>query len=83
MLSRATIVLDNRCEKVSGGTFHSFANIILRKYSKLLGLKNNFTIMDRSDCEDVINHIVAQMFPKKKKDFRKINPFRYLFKKYK
>ena len=67
MLSRATIVLDNRCEKVSGGTFHSFANIILRKYSKLLGLKNNFTIMDRSDCEDVINHIVAQMFPKKEK----------------
>lgn len=71
MLSRATIVLDNRCEKVSGGTFHSFANIILRKYSKLLGLKNNFTIMDRSDCEDVINHIVAQMFPKKEKRFPK------------
>lgn len=71
MLSRATIVLDNRCEKVSGGTFHSFANIILRKYSKLLGLKNNFTIMDRSDCEDVINHIVAQMFPKKEKKFPK------------
>lgn len=39
MLSRATIVLDNRCEKVAGGTFHSFANLILRKYSKLLKLK--------------------------------------------
>ena len=71
MLSRATIVLDNRCEKVAGGTFHSFANIILRKYSKLLGLKNNFTIMDRADCEDVINHIVAQLFPKKEKRFPK------------
>lgn len=71
MLSRATIVLDNRCEKVAGGTFHSFANIILRKYSKLLGLKNNFTIMDRTDCEDVINHIVGQMFPKKEKRFPK------------
>ena len=71
MLSRATIVLDNRCEKVAGGTFHSFANIILRKYSKLLGLKNNFTIMDRADCEDVINHIVGQLFPKKEKRFPK------------
>lgn len=71
MLSRATIVLDNKCEKVAGGTFHSFANIILRKYSKLLGLKNNFTIMDRADCEDVINHIVGQLFPKKEKRFPK------------
>lgn len=71
MLSRATIVLDNRCEKVAGGTFHSFANIILRKYSKLLELKNNFTIMDRADCEDVINHIVGQLFPKKEKRFPK------------
>ena len=71
MLSRATIVLDNRCEKVAGGTFHSFANIILRKYSKLLGLKNNFTIMDRAGCEDVINHIVGQLFPKKEKRFPK------------
>lgn len=71
MLSRATIVLDNRCEKVAGGTFHSFANIILRKYSKLLGLKNNFTIMDRADCKDVINHIVGQLFPKKEKRFPK------------
>ena len=71
MLSRASLVLDSRCEKVAGGTFHSFSNIILRKYSKLLGLKNNFTIMDRADCEDIINHIVGQMFPKKEKRFPK------------
>lgn len=71
MLSRATLVLDQRCEKVAGGTFHSFANIILRKYAKLLGLKNNFTILDRADCEDIVNHIVGQMFPKKEKRFPK------------
>lgn len=71
MLSRAALVLDERCEKVAGGTFHSFANIILRKYSKLLKLKNNFTIMDKSDCEDIINHITGQMFPKKEKRFPK------------
>lgn len=71
MLSRATVVLDNRCEKVAGGTFHSFANIILRKYSKLLKLKNNFTILDSADCEDIINHIVGQLYPKKEKRFPK------------
>lgn len=71
MLNRAALVLDNRCEKVAGGTFHSFANVVLRKYASALKLKNNFTIMDRADCEDVINHIVGQLFPKKEKRFPK------------
>ena len=30
MLNRASTILDQRCNNVSGGTFHSFANIILR-----------------------------------------------------
>lgn len=71
MLNRATAVLDDRCENVAGGTFHSFANMILRKYSKLLGLKNNFTIMDSADAEDVINHITGKLYPKKDKRFPK------------
>ncbi|MCR5265503.1 MAG: ATP-dependent helicase [Cyanobacteria bacterium RUI128] len=71
MLNRATAVLDDRCENVAGGTFHSFANMILRKYSKILGLKNNFTIMDSADAEDVINHITAKLYPKKEKRFPK------------
>lgn len=71
MLNRATSVLDDRCENVAGGTFHSFANMILRKYSKILGLKNNFTIMDSADAEDVINHITGKLYPKKDKRFPK------------
>ena len=71
MLNRAASVLDDRCENVAGGTFHSFANMILRKYSKILGLKNNFTIMDSADAEDVINHITAKLYPKKEKRFPK------------
>jgi ATP-dependent DNA helicase UvrD/PcrA len=38
MMNRAAILLDNRCSKINGGTFHSFANLILRKYSKLVGI---------------------------------------------
>ncbi len=81
MLNRATLVLDNRCEKVAGGTFHSFANIILRKYSKLLKLKNNFTIMDKTDCEDIINHITGKLYPKKEKRFPKKNTILEIYSK--
>ena len=27
MLTRASLILDERCDKVAGGTFHSFANV--------------------------------------------------------
>ena len=70
MLSRASTLLDERCRKVSGGTFHSFANSILRKYAKLLGISNNFTILDRSDSEDAVNFIRTQLgFNKQDKRF--------------
>lgn len=69
MLNRAVMILDSRCEKVAGGTFHSFSNFILRKYSNLLELRNNFTIIDRADAEDVINHIRAQVIEKQEKRF--------------
>ena len=71
MLNRASLVLDDRCEQVAGGTFHSFANLILRKYSAALGLKNSFTIMDSADAQDVIQHVTNVLFPKKEKRFPK------------
>ena len=71
MLNRASLVLDERCDKVAGGTFHSFANMILRKYASFLGLKNNFTIMDTADSEDVMAHVANTLYPKKEKRFPK------------
>ncbi|MBI4811393.1 MAG: ATP-dependent helicase [Ignavibacteriales bacterium] len=61
MLRRAAILLDYRCEKVSGGTFHSFANLILRKYSNLIGFDRSFTILDQGDAEDVMNLIRTRL----------------------
>lgn len=55
MLRRASMLLDARCERVAGGTFHSFANLILRQYAPLLGFQSSFTILDQSDAEDVVN----------------------------
>lgn len=61
MLRKASILLDSRCEQVSGGTFHSFANSVLRKYAGQLGYENNFTILDQTDAEDVVNLIRTRM----------------------
>jgi DNA helicase-2/ATP-dependent DNA helicase PcrA len=61
MLRRASSILDERCSKVSGGTFHSFANMVLRKYAPLISFNNNFTILDRGDAEDVINVIRTRL----------------------
>lgn len=54
MLNRAADLLDNRCEGVSGGTFHSFANYILRRYSHYIGFDSGFNILDRDDSETLI-----------------------------
>lgn len=61
MLRRAAILLDARCEKVAGGTFHSFANIVLRQYAPLIGFEPSFTILDQGDAEDVVNLLRTQM----------------------
>lgn len=60
MMRRASMLLDDRCSKIRGGTFHSFANITLRKYARAIGLDSNFTILDQGDSEDVINLIRSQ-----------------------
>lgn len=81
MMDRAAILLDNRCSKINGGTFHSFANLTLRKYAKAVKLDNGFTILDQSDSEDVINLIRSQLnlsqikkrFPNKQTIFKIIS----------
>jgi DNA helicase II / ATP-dependent DNA helicase PcrA len=61
MLRRASILLDHRCEKVAGGTFHSFANGILRRHAPLIGYDRSFTILDQGDAEDVMNLIRTRL----------------------
>ncbi|MBI3811081.1 MAG: ATP-dependent helicase [Nitrospirae bacterium] len=54
MLSRAGLLLGTVCDRVAGGTFHSFSNTILRRHGTAIGLEPAFTILDRPDGEDVI-----------------------------
>ena len=74
MLKRASSVLDDRCRRVAGGTFHSFANTLLRQYATEIGFPPQFTIMDRSDAEELVGGIRKELgltksdqrFPKKR-----------------
>src|SRR5215475_2875708 len=73
MLELVERLVGNTSRAVAGGAFHSFANTVLRRHGGVMGLKPNFTILDRSDMEDVLNLLRTRMglasrerrFPKK------------------
>ena len=45
---------EEAASKATACTFHSFCVMILRKYSKKIGINPNFTVLSESDDEDVI-----------------------------
>ncbi|NIS75237.1 MAG: UvrD-helicase domain-containing protein [Deltaproteobacteria bacterium] len=61
MLRRAALMTDARCEKVAGGTYHSFANGVLRQHAHLIGYGNNFTILDRGDSIDLVGLVREEL----------------------
>ena len=61
MLDRAESLCDSRCRFVSGGTFHSLANKVLRNHAGLIGFSNGFTILDRPDMEQVLSSLVPEL----------------------
>ncbi len=73
MLTRAAALADARCQRVSGGTFHSLGHSVLRKFADEAGVAKNFTVLDQSDTEDLIDLLrrqirltKAQHFPRKR-----------------
>ncbi|HEV2800402.1 MAG TPA: UvrD-helicase domain-containing protein [Pyrinomonadaceae bacterium] len=73
MLARAANLADARCQRVSGGTFHSLGHSVLRKFPEESGVGRNFTVLDSCDTEDLIDLLRRQMrltrertFPRKR-----------------
>ena len=73
MLTRAASLADARCQRVSGGTFHSLGHSVLRKHPEFAGVQRNFTVLDQSDTEDLIDLLRRQIkltgdrhFPRKR-----------------
>jgi DNA helicase II / ATP-dependent DNA helicase PcrA len=69
MLTRVEKLLgDKSISNVMGGTFHSFANTVLRQYGNLLGIPSNFTIIDDADAADVLDLLKNEMKLSKQKN---------------
>lgn len=61
MVERASGLIGAGVERVWGGTFHSVANGLLRRYGRAIGVSPQFSIMDRGDAEDLISLIRGQL----------------------
>jgi DNA helicase II / ATP-dependent DNA helicase PcrA len=61
MLERAGDLIGARSQRVCGGTFHSVANLLLRRYGRAIGIEPGFTILDRGDAEDLIALVRSQL----------------------
>ena len=55
MLARVASLSRGNAVRVQGGTFHSFAAGVLRKWGSAIGLTSEFTILDPSDSEDLLD----------------------------
>ncbi|HEY7817196.1 MAG TPA: ATP-dependent helicase, partial [Vicinamibacteria bacterium] len=60
MIDRAAAILGQRAA-VSGGTFHSFAHLALRKHGKAIGLAPGFAVLDQSDSFEILSGIRADL----------------------
>jgi len=49
-----------RLHRVWGGTFHAIATRLLRRYGKAIGLAAEFSVLDRSDSEDLLNVVRSE-----------------------
>jgi DNA helicase-2/ATP-dependent DNA helicase PcrA len=75
---------NTQCQDVDGGTFHSFAYRMLRKYSQSIGLSPSFSILDEGDSEEAIQrasskHGVYEEKPGEKKRFPKKDTLKSIF----
>src|SRR5689334_6083800 len=66
MLRRAGGLVGGSCAQVAGGTFHSFAHQVLRRYAREIELAPSFTILDRGDSEDVVGLVRGELALDKK-----------------
>lgn len=57
MVGRASLH-DPKCRRIEGGTFHSFAYRIIKKYKNVLGLAEQISFIDESDSADAV-HLLA------------------------
>ena len=60
-LARPAVAERSMIRRIRGGTFHSVATHLLRRFGHVIGLRPDFTILDRGDSEDLMNLARAQL----------------------
>lgn len=61
MMTRVEMLLGYKPVGLWGGTFHSVANRVLRKYADRVGFQKNFTIMDEEDAKDMLRVCIKDL----------------------
>ncbi|MBI4951029.1 MAG: ATP-dependent helicase, partial [Myxococcales bacterium] len=61
MIGRAMQMIGGAHGRVSGGTFHSFGNLMLRRCGRTVGLDGRFTVLDQADTFEVMSNLRADL----------------------
>jgi len=61
MLSRVEQLVTIDTRRISGGTFHSIGNRLLRRYAEPLGYRSNFSILDEEDAKEMMESAISSL----------------------
>lgn len=61
MLYRVENLLPIDASQIWGGTFHAIGNRLLRRHAAEVGLRPDFTILDREDAKDLLSACLASL----------------------
>jgi DNA helicase-2/ATP-dependent DNA helicase PcrA len=83
MLARTERLVGSVSRSVHGGTFHATAHRLLRRFGQAAGLNADFTIMDQSDAEDLMQLSRARLgFAEKGKRFPKKETLQHVYSRH-
>lgn len=63
MIERVGLLLGRDAVRVTGGTFHSAGNRLLRRFADRLGYPSSYGILDREDAQDLMSSALTDVTP--------------------
>jgi DNA helicase-2/ATP-dependent DNA helicase PcrA len=83
MLSRAERLVGQASTRVCGGTFHATGHRLLRQFGPEAGLARDFSIMDQSDAEDLMQLARGSLgYGRQEKRFPKKESLHYVYSRH-
>lgn len=79
MKKRVENIIGSDTKELFAGTFHSFCMRLLRVHAHLIGINNNFTVIDQTEAEDIIMLMRGEVYPDKDTSFPKARMIHDIF----